>query len=92
MDKVVKCLEQDLQVTDILGSKGKDHGGYSQKLESVDVLTPYPGGDYVGVEGPRDARDARVGVYNELAGGGKEYHQAKCAPLYTLWNCHTLDE
>ena len=50
--------EQDLPVSHILGSKGRDHGEYSPKLESVDVLTEYPVGDYVGVEGPRDARGA----------------------------------
>ncbi len=30
--------EQDLQVTHILGSKGKDRGGYNQTLENVDVM------------------------------------------------------
>jgi hypothetical protein len=50
--------EQDLPVTHILGSKGKDRSEYSQKLKSVNVLTSYRVGDYVGVEGPRDARDA----------------------------------
>jgi hypothetical protein len=50
--------EQDLPVSHILGSQGRDHGEYCPKLESVDVLTEYPVGDYVGVEGQRDARGA----------------------------------
>ncbi len=49
--------EQDLPVTYVLASKGKDHNEYTQKLKRVDVMTTYPVGDFVGVEGPRDARD-----------------------------------
>ncbi len=46
------------QIGHVRGPKGKDRSEYSQKLKSVNVLTPYRVGDYVGVEGPRDARDA----------------------------------
>ncbi len=50
--------EPDLPVTHILGSKGKDRDEYSQKMKTVVVCTFYRVGDFVGVEGPRDARDA----------------------------------
>ena len=50
--------EHDLPVTHILGSKSEDRGEYSQRLEIIDVLTPLPVGNLVGVETQRYTRDA----------------------------------
>ena len=49
--------EHYLSIEHVLGSKSKDHGEYSQKLKSVDVLTPFLVGDFVGVDGPGNTRD-----------------------------------